>query len=112
MDPIIMKVPPYSSEPKTAVLGETKPPQTVQGEKKQDYDTQEKIDQVSRQIQEDLGLMDFKLNFSIDPATKTIVVKVINAETGKIIREIPSSELLALAKSMQELESLFFDENI
>jgi flagellar protein FlaG len=70
------------------------------------------MDQVASQVQETLGMMDFKLNFSIDPDTQTVIAKVINAQTGKIIREIPPPELLALAKSMKEMEGLLFDEKI
>jgi hypothetical protein len=36
----------------------------------------------------------------------------INAQTGKVIREIPPPELLALAKSMKEMEGVLFDEKI
>jgi len=70
------------------------------------------MDQVSKQIQETLGMIDFTLNFSVDPVTQTVVAKVINAQTGKIIREIPPSELLALARSMKEMEGILFDEKI
>ena len=57
-------------------------------------------------------MIDITLNFSVDPDTQTVIAKVINAQTGKIIREIPPSELLALAKSMKEMEGVLFDDKI
>ena len=89
----------------------TKLPQISRDQKK-DFDLQATRDRVSSQVQETLGMIDFKLNFSVDPDTQTVIAKVINAQTGKIIREIPPPELLTLAKSMKELEGIFFDEKI
>ena len=111
MDPIV-KIFPFFSALKRAVPGEIYRSPAAKDQKKKETDQPQTIEPVSSQIQEDLGLADFKLNFSIDPATQTVVVKVIDAKTGKIVREIPLSELLALAKSMKELEGLLFDENI
>jgi flagellar protein FlaG len=91
---------------------QTEPPQSPREQKKKDSDLQTTMDQVSRQIQETFGIIDFKLNFFVDPDTQNILVKVVNAQTGKVIREIPPSQLMALAKSMKKLEGLFFDEKI
>jgi len=111
MDPIAKT---FSSLPmlKEESPVQTKPPRIPPEQKESDSDLQEITDQVSSQIQEALGLSDFRLNFSVDPDTQTVIAKVINAQTGKIIREIPPPELLALAKSMKEMEGLFFYEKI
>lgn len=39
-----------------------------------------------------------ELQFSIDPATGYQVVKVLDASSGEIIRQMPSDQLLALAE--------------
>jgi flagellar protein FlaG len=43
------------------------------------------------------------LNFSIDDSTGQTVVKVIDAESEEVIRQIPSEEMLALARRLNEL---------
>lgn len=91
---------------------QTKPARISREQKEVNSDLQATIDQVSRQIQETLGMIDFRLNFSVDPDTQTVIAKVVNAQTGKVIREIPPPELLALAKSMKEMEGILFDEKI
>jgi uncharacterized FlaG/YvyC family protein len=91
---------------------QTEPPRIPQEQREADSDLQGTSEQVSRQIQETLGMIDFKLNFSVDPDTQTIIAKVVNAQTGKIICKIPPPELLALAKSMKEMEAILFDEKI
>ena len=110
MDPITKIFPFFSLSGKGTPV-QTKLPQISRDQKK-DSDLQATIERVSSQVQETLGMIDFKLNFSVDPDTQTVIAKVINAQTGKTIREIPPEELLALAKSMKELEGIFFDEKI
>ncbi len=46
------------------------------------------------------------LLFSIDKDTGTTVVKVIDTETDEVIKQIPSEEMLALAKALDQLRGL------
>jgi len=72
--------------------------------------TAEKITKI---LQENLGITDVKLDYSVHKATGNIVVKVINNESGKVIREIPPNELLAIAESIiEEIHGLLYDEQI
>jgi flagellar protein FlaG len=42
------------------------------------------------------------LSFSVDPTTKKSVVQVTDAQTGELVRQIPSREVLAIAESIDE----------
>jgi flagellar protein FlaG len=42
------------------------------------------------------------LAFSIDPGTRMLVVTVVDTETGDVIRQIPSEEVLAIAQSIAQ----------
>jgi len=42
------------------------------------------------------------LEFSVDPNTKTPVVKVTDTETGRVISQYPSEQVLAIAQSIDE----------
>lgn len=53
-----------------------------------------------------------KLNFSVDSGTNSIVVKVIDKETDKVIRQIPPEALLELQEKMQDLTGFLLSENI
>lgn len=46
-----------------------------------------------------------QLNFSIDEGSDKQVVKVTDAESGEVIRQIPSEEILKLSERLQELQS-------
>jgi len=75
-------------------------------------EVQKKLEQISRVIQLDLGGEDIRLNYSLDSPSGQVVVKVVDGKSGKVIREIPPRELLALAESMKELEGIIFDKKI
>lgn len=46
------------------------------------------------------------LNFKVDDSTGQVVIKVIDGQSGKLVRQIPSEELLELAERFEEMRSL------
>ena len=48
------------------------------------------------------------LSFALDESSGRVVVKVTDAESGELIRQIPSEEVLKLAESLSEARSLLF----
>lgn len=49
------------------------------------------------------------LGFTYDDSTKTPVVTVRNLETGQVVRQIPSSDLLRLAHRLDELKGILYN---
>jgi flagellar protein FlaG len=52
------------------------------------------------------------LNFLIDDGSDGLVVQVIEADSGKIIRQIPPDEILVLRKRLEELTGIIFDAQV
>ena len=71
-----------------------------------------KISEVHDAIRENLKIENFELNFSVDSETKAVVVQVFDSDTGKVIREIPAKEILAMAKEIDKLKGILFNENV
>jgi flagellar protein FlaG len=46
------------------------------------------------------------LQFQVDESTKEVVIKVVDSESGEIVRQIPSEEMLAFIKRLQEQGSM------
>jgi flagellar protein FlaG len=44
------------------------------------------------------------LQFKVDDATKATVIKIVDSDSGEVLRQIPSEEMLTFIKRMQELE--------
>lgn len=52
------------------------------------------------------------LQFSVHEATGRTIVKVIDKETERLIREIPSEELLDIADKMGKMIGILFDKKV
>ena len=48
------------------------------------------------------------LDFSVDESSGQVVVKVMDGESGKLIRQIPSEDLLRLSERLEDMRSLLF----
>lgn len=44
------------------------------------------------------------LEFKVDESTKKVVIKIVDNQTGETVRQIPSEEMLAFIKRMEELD--------
>lgn len=51
-----------------------------------------------------------QLAFSIDDATEKLVVHITDASTGELIRQLPSEEALAIARSLDKLQGLLLKQ--
>lgn len=65
-----------------------------------------------KELNELARTVDRRLQFVIDQQTKDIIVKVIDANTDKVIRELPEEELQKLHKSIKEALGLLINELI
>lgn len=64
---------------------------------------QEQLKAAMSQISNYVQNVQRNLNFSIDEASGQTIVKVIDSESEEVIRQIPSEEMLALARRLSEL---------
>ena len=53
-----------------------------------------------------------KISFDVDAQTGRAVVKVLNKETGDVIRQLPTEELLNLVFKMEQLSGLIFSQEV
>jgi flagellar protein FlaG len=56
--------------------------------------------------QEVLSRASANLKFAVDGDTGAMVVKVVDTETDQVIRQIPSEEMLAIARNIDRLQGL------
>ena len=50
------------------------------------------------------------LHFSVDEASKRFVVQVTDTQTGEIIRKVPGEAILRMAKQLESLKGILFDD--
>ncbi|MGJ8681841.1 flagellar protein FlaG [Paraglaciecola sp.] len=65
----------------------------------------EQIDTAVSEISEFVQSTNRQLNFSIDEDSKKQIVKVTDTESGEVIRQIPSEEILQLSDRLRDLHT-------
>ncbi|GAA0857147.1 flagellar protein FlaG [Aliiglaciecola litoralis] len=63
------------------------------------------IEKAVSEISDFLQATNRQLSFSVDEKSERQVVKVTDSESGEVIRQIPSEEVLALSERIKELQS-------
>ena len=71
--------------------------------------SQDKIDCIAKAMDNYIRTADRDLKIKVHNGTGQIMVKVISGADGKVIREIPSEELLNLAAKVEEMTGVLFN---
>lgn len=71
--------------------------------------SQEKIEKIAQAMEDYVNSVQRDLKIQVHKDTGTLMVKIISAEDGKTIREIPPEELLDLAAKMDEMLGALFN---
>jgi flagellar protein FlaG len=74
--------------------------------------TKEQVEQAAARVKEVLRGTTSRLEIDIDPELHRTVIKILNGESGEIIRQIPAQELLDLAKYFDEPKGLLVRERV
>lgn len=68
------------------------------------------LDEAVKVVNDFVGLVNKSLHFSVDDDTGKTVVKVIDSGTKELIRQIPSEEMLAIAKALDGIKGLLLHQ--
>jgi flagellar protein FlaG len=67
------------------------------------------MQEVLKEVQDRLDMMGTNLQFAMDKVAEEIVVKVTDKQSGELIRQIPSEDMIKLRKKLEELTGLLFE---
>ena len=65
---------------------------------------QQSLDEINKVM----ATLSISVQFRIDPDYKELIVKVVDEDTGKLIRQIPTEEVVKMSKAMDNLKGLLF----
>ncbi|MDR9500714.1 MAG: flagellar protein FlaG [Desulfurivibrionaceae bacterium] len=86
--------------------------QALHGRKPQQPSSSAELAEMAEEIEGRFDTMGAKLGFSIRDESEDIVMEVRERESGDLIRQIPSEEVLALREKLNELVGLLFDKQV
>lgn len=70
------------------------------------------IDQALDEVRKAIAPVAQELMFSVDNDTGRTVIKVIDSSTNEVIKQIPSEEILAIAKALDRLQGLLVRQEV
>lgn len=70
--------------------------------------SKEAIQEAARKVEKFVSLANSEIKFSLDEDTGMSIVKVIDKATDQVIRQIPSEEVVAIARTLDKLQGLLF----
>jgi flagellar protein FlaG len=110
---------PQASAGQSAPVVEIKPQKTSAPVElpRQAVQTVEKVDvatvkAAAEQINKLVQQFDRHLQFTVDEETDTHVVKVIDTQSKEVIRQMPTEEMLAIAKALDKLQGLLIKDKV
>lgn len=70
------------------------------------------VQQSLEEINKVLAGFSISVQFKIDPDYKELIVKVVDQESGKLIRQIPTEDVVRMSKAMDNLKGLLFAQSV
>jgi len=76
------------------------------------HQERKELEQAIQRLNEQIQRTSYNLTFSVDDASNHVVVKVMSADNGEVIRQIPNETVLRIAKNLEEIKGLLQDQKI
>ena len=77
-----------------------------------DAATPAQLEQAVREANASLQLRSVGLRFEVDRDTDKLIVKVVDRDSGELIRQIPSEEAVRIAKVLGRVPGLLMDRSV
>jgi flagellar protein FlaG len=70
------------------------------------------LEQAVSRVKESFQQSGSRLQIEVDPELKRVVVKILNGDSGEVIRQIPPQEVIDLAKNLSGSKGLLLGEHV
>jgi flagellar protein FlaG len=71
--------------------------------------TQEQVKEAVEEIQRNISSNSTDLQFSVDSASGRTIVRIVDTETREIVRQIPTEEVMKMARALDRMQGLLFN---
>lgn len=70
------------------------------------------VQQSVEELNKVMADLSISVQFKIDPDYKELIVRVVDQDTGKLIRQIPTAEVVKMSKAMDNLKGQLFSQSV
>jgi flagellar protein FlaG len=74
--------------------------------------TEAALEEALQRLNEEAQKVNHNINFSVDPDSKRVVVRLIDAARDEVVYQFPSEEALRLASSLEELSGMLVNQKV
>ena len=100
---------PVQREFQPALQGNTS---TAQAKEEKREPKPEEVKQAVKDIQEFVSTVTTDLRFTVDKETGRTIVSVVDSKTKQIVRQIPSEEIMKIARNIDRMQGLLFSDRV
>ena len=72
----------------------------------------DRLKEISESLNSEMKMRSRDLQFSVDEVTNRFLVTVLDQDSGKVIKQIPSDAILKVAHNLEALKGILFDDEI
>ena len=72
----------------------------------------EQLEKMAQQLQDFMGEMNRSLQFKVDEDSGRDVIKVLDKDSGEVIKQYPSEEVLSLVSKLSESAGILIDQTV
>ena len=72
----------------------------------------EQLEKMAQQLQDFMGEMNRSLQFKVDEDSGRDVIKVLDKDSGEVIKQYPSEEVLSLVSKLSESAGILIDKTV
>lgn len=98
--------PPHAAASAAARAAPAPAPAPVPEASDADRDVPEAVNAANRAM----AMESTRLRFDIDSSNDRMIVRIVDGETGQILRQLPSEEMLALARRLDRVQGVLLRE--
>ncbi|MBP9212423.1 MAG: flagellar protein FlaG [Bacteroidetes bacterium] len=88
----------------------TAPAEEVTAKNKRMREENKRTRELAAELNQMMESSNTKLTFVVDQQLKKAIIKVVDAETNKVIRQIPSEDSVRVAKKVSRLMGILYDD--
>ena len=70
------------------------------------------LKQSLEEINKALSGFSISVQFQVDPDYKDLIVKIVDQDSGKLIRQMPTEDVVRISKAMDNLKGLLFSKAV
>lgn len=68
--------------------------------------TRAQLEQAVAQANRQMTAVAPSLQFEIDPDTQVVVIRLVDRQDQRVLRQVPSAEMLAIARALERMQAL------